>query len=137
MNTLNNEKGFTLIEALVAMAILTIGILALITMQTTAFKGNSKARGITTASNWAQDRIETLFNTKYELLADGTATSPDGFYTITWTVNDNILTSVDPVPVGSPPVPAPALRRIDVTVSRQDFGAQRDITFNYYRQIEL
>ena len=35
MQIINNEKGFTLIEALVAMVILVIGILSLYTMRTT------------------------------------------------------------------------------------------------------
>ena len=128
MNTAHNEQGFTLVEALIAMAILTVGILTLLTMQTTALKGNSKARGITTAANWNQDMIETLLNEEYDAVATGgPVTSPDGFYTTSWTVIDSIL----------PSVPYSTLKQIQVTVARNDFGAQRNIVFNYYRQNNL
>ncbi|MDW7773827.1 MAG: type IV pilus modification protein PilV [Desulfobulbaceae bacterium] len=120
----SNQEGFTLIEALIAMVVLTIGILTLITMQTTSIKGNAKARNLTTASAWGQDRIERLFAMDYDDVADGTATSPDGHYTISWTVADDILASVPDQP----------LKQITVSIVRNDFGAQRTVDFNYYRQ---
>lgn len=53
-----NQKGFTLIEALVAMVILTIGILTLYTMQISAIRTNSHASHLTTAATWNSDQIE-------------------------------------------------------------------------------
>jgi len=58
MNSLLNQKGFTLIEVLVAMVILTVGILALYTMQISAIKTNSHASHLTTAATWNTDQIE-------------------------------------------------------------------------------
>jgi len=70
MKIANNQKGFTLIEAMVAIVILTIGIISLYTMQTTALKGNATANGLTTASTWSGDRIEQILSMEYDDIAD-------------------------------------------------------------------
>lgn len=57
-----NEKGFTLIEALVALVVLTIGILTLFTMQAGSVRSNFRASQITIASAWAAELMEE-FNT--------------------------------------------------------------------------
>jgi len=131
MNITRNDKGFTLVEALIASLILTIGILTLITMQTTSIKGNAKARNLTTAATWGQDKIEQLFAMDYDSIVDGSETSPDGHYTISWTKDDSILNRVpeDPAPPNYRP-----LMQLTVTIVRNDFGAQRTVAFNYYRQ---
>lgn len=130
MNRLHNEHGFTLVEALIAIVILSLGILTLISMQTTVIKGNAKARGITTASVWAQNRIEQLLNVDYDTIANDTATSPDGHYNLAWTVNNPLPT----IPLTPGSNPQPYIKQIQITVSRDDFGLQRAVTFNYFRQ---
>jgi len=74
-----NEDGFTLIEALVAMVVLTIGILSIYSMQISAIQGNSKASHVTIASNWAAERIEQIMSTPYDDLldTDGDGTGQD------------------------------------------------------------
>jgi type IV pilus assembly protein PilV len=54
------EKGFSLIELMIAMIVLGIGILALIQMQVAAMNGNLSANQMTTAITLAQDEIEQL-----------------------------------------------------------------------------
>jgi len=54
------EKGFTLLELMIAMVVLGIGILALIQMQVAAMSGNSSANQMTIATTLAQDQIERL-----------------------------------------------------------------------------
>lgn len=44
------EKGFSLIEVMIAVAILAIGLLSIGVMQSTAMKGNVTSRFITEAS---------------------------------------------------------------------------------------
>lgn len=66
----SNEAGFTLIEVIVALAILTIGILAVNAMQTAAVKGNMAASDITIASTWASDRVEQIFGMEYDDFED-------------------------------------------------------------------
>lgn len=77
-----NNRGFTLIEALVALGILTIGVLTVYTMQTGSVRGNLRARQISTASAWAMDKMEQFNALAYDdsLLADERqdSTSQDG-----------------------------------------------------------
>ncbi len=68
--TLARENGFTLIEALVAMVVLTIGILSVYAMQITSINSNSKSSHVTYASNWAAQRIEQIISTPYDDLVD-------------------------------------------------------------------
>ena len=77
----SRDKGFTLLEILIAIAILSFGLLAVATMQTTAIKGNSQAIGITEGVTLAQDKAEELMGQAYANLADtdndGTSQDPD------------------------------------------------------------
>ena len=81
MKTRQSEKGFTLIEVLVAMVILTIGILSLYTMQISSIRGNSHAGRLTEASTWNADRIERVIGLPYTDAAfndvDGDGTGQD------------------------------------------------------------
>lgn len=60
MNRITNDKGFTLIEALVAVAILSIGILAVAGMQTTAMSTNLAAMNSTKAVNLAEEMVDRI-----------------------------------------------------------------------------
>jgi len=60
-----NEEGFTLLEALVAITILAVGLLAVATMQTTAVRGNTRAIGLTEAMTVAQTRVERMESLGY------------------------------------------------------------------------
>ena len=61
-----NNKGFTLIEVLIAMAIFLIGFLAVGAMQISAVNGNASARMRTSASFLAGDIVEQLLRCPYE-----------------------------------------------------------------------
>ncbi len=65
MNSPKKEAGFTLIEILIAIAILAFGLLAIATMQVSSIKGNSQAIGITEGITLAQDRIEEFVSLDY------------------------------------------------------------------------
>ncbi len=60
MRVLNNQHGFTLIEALVAISILVVGILSLYTMQIISIQGNAKANQVTLGASWAGNQIESV-----------------------------------------------------------------------------
>ena len=55
-----NEKGFTLIEAMVAMVVLAIGILGVVVMQTRAVNSNASAYSRTGATGVGISVMETL-----------------------------------------------------------------------------
>jgi len=54
------HQGFTLIEVLVAMVVLTVGILAVAGMQTHSLAGNARAMELTKAVFWAEATMESL-----------------------------------------------------------------------------
>ena len=63
----SNEKGFSLIEIMIAITVFAIGILAVGKMQITAIKGNSFVNDLTRAATLAQDRMEKLISLPYEI----------------------------------------------------------------------
>ncbi len=111
----DNDKGFSLIEILIALSILTIGLLAVAKMQGTALSGDSYASAVTESSTLAQDRLETLFSLPYNdpdlESGDHEEATPPARHTITWTVTDNN--------------PVFNSKLIEVTVTRQYKGGTR------------
>lgn len=77
---LRNERGFTLLEVIMAVSILTIGLLAVASMQISAMRGNSMSMTYTESTEKAQDRIEKLLIRDLDdaLLLDNTNDSVDG-----------------------------------------------------------
>ena len=111
-----NEKGFTLIEVLIAISILAIGLLAVASMQGSASKNNVFAGSRTEAATWAADQMETLLSLDWDdpLLSDADGDGASGLgnlgfdndsttqgdadhqvvqgrYTIYWNVVDNAI----------------------------------------------
>ena len=60
-----DQRGFTLIEILIAITIFAIGILAVASMQISSINGNADAQRITDASTIAQDQLEELMALDY------------------------------------------------------------------------
>ncbi len=60
MKRLFNKNGFTLLELLIALTILTIGLLGLAGLHIAAIQGNVSGFKISTATAVAQERIEEL-----------------------------------------------------------------------------
>jgi type IV pilus modification protein PilV len=77
----DNQNGFTLIEIMITMLVLSIGILGVVKMQVSAVKGNSYASGLTEATTIAQDKMEELAALAYDHSDldddDGDGTSQD------------------------------------------------------------
>ncbi len=106
---IKHEEGFSLLEILIAIAIFSIGLLALATMQITAIQGNAFSGTTTDASTLAQDQLEQLMVLTYSSLttdanlvdtdADGDAglndatagtadfSNPSGNYTVYWNIS--------------------------------------------------
>lgn len=136
---LADDRGFTLVEAIIAVAVFSIGILSVYLVQTTAVRGNSTASGISTASSWAADRIEKIIALEYDdgaiaddglgtldtttgtPAADGTVISDDGRYTIYWNVDDD-----DPMP---------NIKHVRIIVAMQERGVLRELSFDHYKAL--
>ncbi len=61
----NRQKGFSLIELLISMVVLSIGFLATVVMMSGAMGGNDNGRRLTEASTIAADHIEYLMSIAY------------------------------------------------------------------------
>jgi type IV pilus assembly protein PilV len=57
---LGTSKGFTLVELLIAMTLLSIGILAMVQMQVVAIQSNSIANKLTVASSLAEEVMDDI-----------------------------------------------------------------------------
>src|SRR3989337_1717686 len=60
LNWLKERKGFSMIEALIAMIILSVSLLALAGLMGVVTKNNSYGSHITEATTFAQDKLEEL-----------------------------------------------------------------------------
>ena len=90
---IESQRGFSILEVIMAMAIFSIGILALAGMQLSSIQGNSSARISTEAGSWAQDHIESMMALPYNHDSFDPANSPfsieENDHTITWEVVQN------------------------------------------------
>jgi len=89
-NMASNNKGFTLVEVMIGMAIFVIGYLAVASMQMLAISGDANARKTTEAATLAADRLETLMVLPYDNLDAGGAMT-NGAYEISWQVDEDAL----------------------------------------------
>ena len=120
--TLKQEKGFSLIELLIAMSVLALGMLAAASMQYSAVRNNTQGNVSTQASMLAKAQLEMLKNQNIDsaILAPGDYNDPSpidengnpgGIYNRSWRID----------PLGS------AARRIRVTVQWTKFGDPRSV----------
>ena len=119
------QRGFTLIEVLIAMAIFSLGMLAVGTLQITSTNSNASARIHTEEYTWVVDQIERLTALGYDdpSLTDGEHSDPfdRGPYSITWEVDEFALVS-----------PLNGAKRITVTADGSHSRA-RPITINFIK----
>jgi type IV pilus assembly protein PilV len=93
------QQGWTLIEILVAIVVLTVGLLAVGTMQISAIRGNFMGGNTSIALTLASQKMEDLFNRDYddadliagvheENVSDSGVVDAGGFYQRTWEIAD-------------------------------------------------
>ena len=116
------ETGFTLIEVLIAIAIFSIGILAIAKMQLDSVSGNTSARMYTEAGMYITNRIEQLMALPYNDTLLDSAGNPhedtQGVYDITWTVSDD--------------TPMTNTKTIHVTITWTKYGS-KTLTINFIK----
>lgn len=103
------NEAFTLIEVMIALVVLSIGLLALAGLQVSAIKGNNFSKRMTIAVSIADERIEQIKSTPYDNIQSESATN-----LIVSNMNFTrqvVVTSNNPLP---------NTKRIDLTVSWVD-----------------
>jgi len=118
---MKNTRGFTLIEILIAIAIFSIGILAVAKMQLWTAKNTTTGNTTTTATMLARAKIEELKGANdVTSLTDGADPdpldadgNPGGILNRHWTVTN--------------PMGGSSTRRIDVQVSWNGLGQNRNV----------
>lgn len=115
-----DRGGYTLIEVLLAISILSIGLLGIMALHLAAINNNSRAREIMSGSIFLADQIEKLISMDYagqELAAGTTTAFTENGYRIERAV---AATNI------------PNIKKIDIAVIR-DAGGGRSFTATYYK----
>lgn len=79
-----NDRGFSLIEVIIAIVVLTVGILAMAGTTSLVVRQVTIAEATSDRAAVLQTTIERLRGIDFDLVADGTAT--EGPFTVDWTV---------------------------------------------------
>jgi len=142
MRTAYLQNGFSLLELLIAVSLLSIGLFAVVSMQATAIGSNGIANQHTSLASLAQEVMEDILswkgddsrlsvaasNSAYDL--DPGAAGPS--LTIPGSGTYNATYSITPdAPVNGNPIPG--LTRIEVTVKGGNNG--KSLTFICYKRL--
>lgn len=113
--SLNNKKGYMLVEALIAIAIFSVGFMAVATLVFSSSKNNINGNILTQANMFAREKMEEL-KSKTDLTELDTSVAPEtvgSIFTRTWAASD-------PLTFGTS-------REIQVTVSWVSKGQNRSV----------
>ena len=125
----SNQDGFSLIEVMISIVVLSFGLLGVGAMQVSAVRTNSIANKITNASTILQDKIETLMALPFNHadLIDTTDVGlcepyiellPPAGYTVTWCVDNDA---------------SGTKKTIDLAATWQDSNNQKNFTLSFIR----
>ena len=109
----NKNRGFSLIEVMIAIAIFSVGILAVGSMQLSTSRNNTTANIMTGASMLGREKIEELKNLDRADLDTADGNDTVGIYSRNWVT--------DPVPGSS------VAYKLTVTVSWTQRGPEREV----------
>ena len=113
----SRKSGFTLLEVLITLVLLTLGMMALSQAFSTGMRAATDVENVDLACNIAQSKMEELKNTSFASLASSGPTADANF------PNFNVTTSV----TGTDP------KQIDVTVSWNVQGGSTNVALTALR----
>jgi prepilin-type N-terminal cleavage/methylation domain-containing protein len=121
---MNSQKGFGLIEILIAMVLFGIGISLAMRTLPQSNVATTRGRNITKATNLAQQQVEALMAVSYSDadLDAGTHADPDNpidlHFQRSWVVTDN--------------TPVPGMKQVNVTVIWETASMDSSVTLQTY-----
>jgi prepilin-type N-terminal cleavage/methylation domain-containing protein len=139
-NSLNNQKGFTLVELLVAITLMVIGIFAVLGMQLIALQSNSIANQLSVATSLASEALEDVSSSAWS--DNGTGIS-NGTTTLKYDGTDNTylnypypsggLYTISCFPANNTPITG--IARLDVTVAYTYKGNIKSVRMTGYKRM--
>jgi len=84
---LHNDKGFLMIEVILVIAIIAIGLFAVMSLATAVIKGNTQSKNATAAITLAQDKMEYFRGVGYDNIT-GTSSAYNDYYLQTLVQNN-------------------------------------------------
>ena len=84
---LRRQKGFSLIEVMIAIVLFAIGLVAFAGLEVLAVRNSSYSKDYGKANNYAQQKVEELKGTAWISVSAGSDTV-EGKFTRTWTVRE-------------------------------------------------
>jgi type IV pilus assembly protein PilV len=120
---IEKQRGFSLMEVLIAVVFLAIGVLAIAGLQVTSVRGNYFSNNLMQATYVAQDRLEFLKNLPFNSAQLGANNYNEGNTTVSGVVFNRSYTVVDNVN---------GYKRITYVVTWND-GVGHNITFSTVR----
>lgn len=119
-NSIRDERGFTLIEVVMATSILVVALIPILLMFNTGVKATNKANYHSVALSLAQERVEQLRDSNYNDITSAT----DAAITIDLATFNRTLTVTEP---------ESNLKQIIVTVSWTDLDQSQSVSLTTYR----
>jgi type II secretory pathway pseudopilin PulG len=120
---LRDERGFTLIEAVIAAALLTVALVALAELLAVSIRMHQLGRNSTTASRLAQDKFEELMKMNFETnpaiqvnATDTLASNVTSYFDIPANSGYTRRWRVEAGPVNADPIIAGKMRTVTVRV---------------------
>jgi type IV pilus assembly protein PilV len=116
------QNGFTLIEVLISIAVFSIGILGVATMNIYAINGNAASFDMTRAVYMASAKVESLsakdIDSSYLAAGDYEESGIDNLYDINWNITN--LSSFS--------------KKIDIKVSWKKRGKNKELSVSYIKR---
>jgi len=121
-----DRRGFTLVEIMIAVFILTVALIGVISTTIMIIKGNDFSRIMTTATTLAKDKIEEIKKTSYTSFSTGTTTTDYRNIDSSAGTSGAYFTRV--LTVTADGIPSADLRTVTVEVRWSWYGINRSVT---------
>ena len=115
---LSDDSGISFIDLMLALVVLTIGVLAMMDLQVIALRSNASSQNSATALALAEGKMEAIKNTEFTLIASQAPT--------TWTDTSSKVTYTTTVTVTNSS-PITGAKQVDIRITWSDKAGAHSI----------